>query len=204
MSAKNSRSFWVGVFVALKLLSSVALADPAVPVAPVDPKKIFEQAEKALDRQDFDYALKYYRQAAELNYTPAQVAMGKMADAAQIYDEAVGWFLMAATQGDAAGQFSLARMYQEGNGIEKDEAKASYWYRRSAAQDYLPAVKGMAITYKSGGAGIKADPEKAKFWEAKAKRLEAIERKIVDEKLAAWAAEKKKLEEEEAAKKAKK
>lgn len=216
MSAKHSQSFWVGVFVALNLLSSVALAAPAAPAAPaaasapeapvtpVDPKKLVEQAEKALDSQDLDVALKFYIQAAELNYMPAQVAIGKMADAAQYYEEAVGWFLMAAMQGDAAGQYELGRMYQLGNGIEKDEAKAAYWYRRSAAQDYLPAVKGMAITYQLGGLGIKADPDKAKSWGAKAKRLEAIERKLIDEKLAAWAAQKKKIEEEEAAKKSSK
>lgn len=206
MSAKHIQSFWVGMFIALNLLASVALADPnvaatpAVQAAPVDPKKLMEQAEKALDRQDLTEAMKFYFQAAEQNYTPAQVAVGKLADSAQYYDAAVGWFLMAAMQGDAEGQYNLARMYESGNGIQKDEAKASYWYRRSAAKNFIPALKVLAGSYRLGSLGVKIDLEQAKAWEAKALRLEAIERKTLDEKMAKLAEDQKKLREEEAKK----
>lgn len=208
MSAKHIQSFWVGMFIALNLLASVALAEPdvaatpkpATQAAPVDPVKLMEQAEKALDRQDLTEAMKFYFQAAEQNYTPAQVAVGKFADSAQYYDAAVGWFLMAAMQGDAEGQYNLARMYESGNGIQKDEAKASYWYRRSAAKNFIPALKVLAGSYRLGSLGVKIDLEQAKAWEAKALRLEAIERKTLDEKMAKLAEEQKKLREEEAKK----
>lgn len=205
MSARHGQSFWVGIFVAFNLLSSIALADSAAPAAsvtPADPEKLVAQAEKALDNEDLAVAIKLYAQAAELNYTPAQVSMGEMAVSAQFYEEAVGWFLMAATQGNAAGQYNLAQMYAEGTGIEKDDAKALYWFRHSAAKNYLPAVKLIAGTYRSGGFSglIKVDLDQAKSWDAKASRLEAIERKAADEKLAALAAAKKKLQEEAAKK----
>lgn len=210
MSARHSQSFWVGVFIALNLLSSVALAAasavPAVPaasVAPVDPEKLVAQADKALDRDELDVAIKLYVQAAEQNYTPAQVALGQLADSAQAYEEAVGWFLMAATQDNAAGQYDLGRMYVAGNGIEKDEAKASYWFRRSAAKNFLPSVKLLAAAYRVGDLGIKVDLDQAKFWDAKAARLETIETKAAERKLAEWAASQRKLQ-EEAAKKANK
>ncbi len=201
MSARHSQSFWVGIFV-LNLLSSVALADPATSVTPVDPEKLVAQAEKALDHEDLDVAIKLYHQAAELNYTPAQASMGEFAESGGFSEEAVGWFLMAATQGDATGQYDLARMYAAGIGIEKDDAKALYWFRRSAAKNFLPAVKVIAGAYSTGGFSgqIKVDLDQAKSWDAKASRLEAIERKAADEKMAAF----KKSQEEEAAKKANK
>jgi TPR repeat protein len=201
MSARHNQSFWIGVFV-LNLLPSIALAAPApaasAPAAtgtPADPEKLVAQAEKALDREELDTAIKLYHQAAELNYTPAQVSMGELATAAEFDEEAVGWFLMAATQGDAAGQYNLAKVYNTGTGIEKDDAKALYWFRRSAAKNYLPAVKIIAEAYRLGGFSgqIKADPEQAKTWDAKRSRLEAIARKAADESMAAAkeAAEKK-------------
>lgn len=208
MSAKHSQSFWVGIFIALNLLVSVALADtepattsePAAQATPIDPKKLVEQAENALDRQDLTAAVKLYFQAAELNYTPAQVKTGEFADAAQYYDAAVGWYIMAAMQGDAAGQYHLAKMYQLGNGIEQDEAKASYWFRRSAAKNFVPSLKILSGAYRHGTLGVKIDLEQAMAWEAKIARLEAIERKAVDEKLAELVAAQKKLQEEKAKK----
>ena len=212
MSAGHSQLFLVGIFVALNLPSSAAWADPASSVAPVnpassvapaDPEKLMAQAEKALDREDLDVAVKLYVQAAQLNYTPAQVALGQFNDSAQFYEAAVGWFLMAATQGDAAGQYDLGRMYVAGNGIEKDEAKASYWFKRSAAKNFLPAVRWLANAYRLGLSGLKVDLDQAKSWDAKATRLEAIERKAADEKMAALLTARKKSQ-EEAAKKANK
>lgn len=215
MSARYSQSYWVGLFVALNLLSTVtsaapeisaASAVPAVPAKPVDPLKLVEQADKALDQEDLVAAMKLYYQAAEQNYLPAQVRMGQFAESSQFYEESVGWYLMAATQGNAAGQANLGRMYLTGNGIEKDDNKALYWIRRAAAQDYLPAVRTMAISYKVGGFSgkIKPDLDQEKLWNAKLSRLEAIARKAADEKLAEAAASAKKLREEEAAKRANK
>lgn len=203
MRSRHSQTFWVGIIFALSLLSSFAQAapEPTTPVTPVDPKNLMEQAEKAMDRGDLAIAMNLYVQAAELNYLPAQVSIGELADMSQFYEAAVGWYLMAATQGDAAGQFHLAKMYAAGLGIDKDESKAAYWFRRSAAKNWLPAVRVIASAYQTGGLGFKVDLEQAKSWDNKASRLEVIERKTADEKLTALAAAKKKLQEEEAAKK---
>jgi len=203
------------LFVALNLLSTVTSAAPeisaasaasAVPAKPVDPLKLVEQADKALDQEDLVAAMKLYYQAAEQNYLPAQVRMGQFAESSQFYEESVGWYLMAATQGDAAGQANLGRMYMTGNGIEKDDNKALYWIRRAAAQDYLSAVRAIALAYKVGGFSGKIKPnlDQEKLWNAKLSRLEAIARKEADEKLAEAAASAKKLREDEAAKRANK
>jgi len=206
MKVRLGRLVWVGIF-ALTMLPSVALAETAAPAAgsaapitPSDGEKLYEQATTKLDRDDLSAALILYVQAAELNYIPAQVKLGEFADSSQYYETAVGWFLMAAMQGDAAGQYNLGRMYQSGNGIEKDDAKASYWMRRSAAKNYVAAIKALALGYRIGTLGLKVDLDQANALDAKAARLDAIETRAINKKLAEFAEAQKKLKEEAAKK----
>ncbi len=112
--------------------------------------------------------------------------MGGFAESGEFFDTAVGWYLMAAMQGDAAGQFHLAQMYQSGRGIEKDDMKALYWYRRSAAQDFVPAIQVIAFAYRKGGFSgqIQVDLERANTWDRKAVQLEAVQNKAADEAMA--------------------
>ena len=44
------------------------------------------------------------------------------------------WYRLAADQGDAAAQFNLGVMYDNGRGVLKDEAEAVRWYRLAAEQ----------------------------------------------------------------------
>lgn len=201
MSTNTLQSYWVVIFFAANLLSPVALADtvtPApisestVPDTPPDPEEIFDRAEKAIDTEDMGEGLKLWRQAAELNHIRAQVRLGQFADVAQEYEEAAGWFLTAAMQGDAEGQYELARLYELGNGLEKDNAKASYWYRRAAAKNDIKSAKVLALAYRVGRLGIDINLDQAKAWDAKAKRMEAVKAKEVAEKYAAAIEAKKK------------
>jgi uncharacterized protein len=198
MIARNSKPIWIGVLL-FNMLSLAALADepPTTPLTasaladlkvPEDPKKIAERAQAALDQEDLVAAIKLFYQAAIQNYIPAQVQMGQFAQSAQTYEEAVGWYLTAAMQDDPSGQWYLSGMYTAGLGIEKDPAKALYWARRAAAHDYLPAVKEMARAYRFGGyeGQIKVDLAQANLWDAKAARLEAIERREVLKKEAEY------------------
>jgi hypothetical protein len=45
--------------------------------------------------------------------------------------EALKWFTLAAEQGLAGSQTTLAMMYEEGNGVERDPEKAREWYARA-------------------------------------------------------------------------
>ncbi len=200
MRAKHYWSYWFGMLV-FALLPSIALAEatPAAPATPPDAEKIEAAAEKAYDAEDLDIAMPLFIQAAELNNLRAQVFLGEMMEASQVYEAAVGWYLTAAMQGDPAAQYDLARMYLTGTGIEKDQAKALYWTKHSADKKYLPAVKIMANAYRVGLLGLQVDPDQAASWDAKAARLEATQRKETDEKLKAFIAEQKKLQEEAAA-----
>ena len=44
-----------------------------------------------------------------------------------------------AQRGNPQAQYNLARMYEYGNGVEKDLDQAILWYRKAATQDYTPA-----------------------------------------------------------------
>lgn len=202
---------WIGI--CALVMSSVAWAAQDTPIgaenriARTDAEKLVAQQEgeklmalgnQEMDRQELATAIKFYVQAAELNYIPAQVKLGEMADFSQFYETAVGWYLMAAMQGDAAGQFLLGKMYLVGNGIEKDESKAAFWFRRAAAKNYAPAAIIFADAYKTGAMGLKVDTEQAKIWDERAKVLTEKETREINKKIAESTEAKKKLAEQEA------
>lgn len=45
--------------------------------------------------------------------------------------EAIKWFTLAAEQGLAGSQTTLAMIYEEGNGVEKDPELAKEWYAKA-------------------------------------------------------------------------
>ena len=146
-----------------------------------DPEEIFAEAEDAMNRADLKKALDLFREAALLNYTPAQVFLGEYWDYASYYEEAVGWFMTAAYQGNVAGAFGLAKMYAQGNGIAQSNEKAFFWLRFAAERNHLPAMKVMLSIYKKGMWGQKADAEQAKYWQEKIPAVAAAEKKQIQE-----------------------
>ena len=53
--------------------------------------------------------------------------------------EAVIWYELAASQGDAVGQYSLGYCYDNGDGVERDKREAVRWYRLSDNQGNIKA-----------------------------------------------------------------
>lgn len=56
----------------------------------------------------------------------------------------------AAESGDAAAQYSLARMYEDGKGVSQDDASALRWYRKSATQGNPDAQYRLGRMYEEG------------------------------------------------------
>ena len=83
-------------------------------------------------RKDYAEAFKWYRKAAEQEYTEAEFNLGSMYDNGQgipqDYVEAVMWYRKAAEKGHARAQFKLGRMYQKGKGIPKNRSISYMWY----------------------------------------------------------------------------
>ena len=108
------------------LLPAVALAALAAG------EEDYASAVKKYEGEDFKEAARLYRLSADQNYLPAQVRIGELAQAAEDYEEAFGWYLVAAFQGDAAGQFNVAQMYALGLGTLASPEKAFFWTKKSA------------------------------------------------------------------------
>jgi len=97
----------------------------------------------------------WLKKAAEQGDTDAQVRQGMGLLEAKKYVEAIGIFKIAAEKGDSRAEYQLASCYREGNGVEKDSAKAIEWYQKSAKhgnmfaklqlQYMITPVKGDAI-----------------------------------------------------------
>ncbi len=73
----------------------------------------------------------------------------------------------SAENGDAEAQFELGCNYDAGDGVEKDPAKAVYWYRKAAEQGHARAQFNLACSY-ANGEGVEADQYQASYWFRKA------------------------------------
>lgn len=80
------------------------------------------------------------------------------------YEKAFQILLPLAEQSRAGpAQFELARLYQNGTGVEPDLEKAVYWFRRSAMSPYLPAWVEMGFAYQVG-LGVPQSDALAAHW----------------------------------------
>ena len=65
--------------------------------------------------------------------------------------------------GGADSQLALAYSYGTGEGMERDEQKAAYWYGKAAEQGDPRAQLALAARYDQG-LGVAKDPEAATRW----------------------------------------
>ena len=63
----------------------------------------------------------------------------------------------------AEDQFALARLYEHGRLLPRDETKAAEWYRRAAEQRFVPAQHQLALLYEAGR-GVAKDEAAAARW----------------------------------------
>lgn len=72
-----------------------------------------------------------------------------------------------ANQGNASAQFNLGVMYDEGNGVAQDTAKAFEWYQKAAEQGNASAQFNIGWMYEHTD-GVSQDSVKAVEWYRKA------------------------------------
>jgi localization factor PodJL len=80
--------------------------------------------------------------------------------------EAIKYLTQAAEKGQAVAQYRLATLYERGQGVAVDPARASHWYELSASQGNRKAMHNLAVFYAS-----KKDMANAARWFAKAAAL---------------------------------
>ena len=75
-----------------------------------------------------------------------------------------------ANAGSAESQYKLAKLYLDGNGVEKDLLKAYQWLEKAALQEYAEACFDLAIMIINSQ-GVKFQYDKARSWLKKASNL---------------------------------
>jgi TPR repeat protein len=90
------------------------------------------------------------------------------------YSKAVEYYRKAAEQGYVPAQYSLAVIYDTGNGQPQDFTEAVMWYSKAAEQGIVDAQYRAAVMYE-GGIGVAHNMNAAAHWYEK-----AAEQGIVD------------------------
>ena len=79
-----------------------------------------------------------------------------------------------ADQGEAAAQYNLGLMYDNGEGVREDDAEAAKWYRLAADQGYAAAQNNLGGMY-ARGEGVPEDyAEGAKWYRLAADQGDAV------------------------------
>ena len=120
-------------------------------------------------RQSSTNAMKWYKRAADKGHVEAQMSIARIYLAEQQYPEALAWYEKAARQGNALAINNLAYIYEEGLGVEQNQAKAHELYLESANLGLTKAMLKMADMYRAGQLG-EVDNIKAYVWCARSLR----------------------------------
>ena len=72
------------------------------------------------------------------------------------------WQSKMAQMGDAASQYQLAQIFETGNGVPRDLAKAIHYYQLSAKQEYLPSAMELGRIFAQEKAVL--DEKKSLEW----------------------------------------
>lgn len=107
--------------------------------------------------KDMSKAIQYYTIAATKGYLEAQKYLGKYykdvqaktSNSVQGINNSVMWLTAAAEQGDADSMVELAEVYN-GNGAQKDCAKAFSYYFAAAEKQHVEATFQLGVCYRDG------------------------------------------------------
>jgi membrane associated rhomboid family serine protease len=123
---------------------------------------------EAIERHEFQDALKYLEPLAQKNDTRALFTLANLylrGSSSVIRDEAkaIDLYTRAAARGHAEAQYALAGIYAEGRGVSRDPAKAVDYYERAERAGLPDAANSLGYLYENG-VGVPADREKAIEW----------------------------------------
>lgn len=146
-----------------------AAAEQGVPAAQCSLARCYEYGVGV--EQDDAAALKWYRAAAEQGHPGGMVGLGLacwsgLAGSDINEAEAVEFFRKAMRAGNAYAQYLLGICYEEGKGVQMDEAEAFKWYMAAADQCADAAYK-VGQMYEQGR-GVNQSKVQAAFWYTRA------------------------------------
>ncbi len=124
--------------------------------ASAGPQEDYAAGDAAYRRGDVRGAIGSLRKAADAGHVRAQVVLGTIYDAAEQDEDAVRYLAMAAERGDPEGATLLAGLYEAGEGVARDPAKARQLLEKAAGAGYRDATFLIAAAYLNGGLGLAA------------------------------------------------
>jgi TPR repeat protein len=122
--------------------------------------------------EDLPTAAKWFREAAERGFSPAQDKLGLMYEhgmgVAKNWREAAKWYLIAAENGFSDSQYHLGVIYANGQGFPIDFKASVKWCIKAAEQGHSEAQSTLGRIYLQGVDGIPRDAAEASKWLRKA------------------------------------
>ncbi len=100
--------------------------------------------------------MKLLRLLALLLFSPCMSLAQNQPEAPVVTDA----LIQRAETGEAEAQWQLGECYRLGNGVAQNWETAVYWYEKSAAQQYVPAVHSLSMCL-GDGLGVKRDVPRA-------------------------------------------
>ena len=86
------------------------------------------------------------------------------------FQEALQEWQPLAEAGHPNAQHALGKMYEYGQGFERDDAQAASWYEKAAAQNIADAQYRLGVFHDNGW-GVARDPSQAAKWYTRAAQL---------------------------------
>lgn len=84
---------------------------------------------------DFNESLMWYEQALQHGDTGAEAAIGRLYLKYGNFESAFVWLSKAVNNGNCYAKISLAELYEDGKGVDKNLEMAAYWYRTASEQE---------------------------------------------------------------------
>lgn len=146
----------------------LALALIALPAAALaGPPEDYDAGFKAYRAGDVAGAMEPLKRAADSGHGAAQALYGSLLDSADFDDEAAEYLQKSAAQGNADGQYGLAKLYLTHEVKAPSDDEVNRLMRSAAAQGHSRAIIALALAYVSRDARLGAaepnDPEAGKL-----------------------------------------
>ena len=125
--------------------------------------------------QNYISALYWFEKGAKAGDPTAMAMYGLMLAEGAGMDrpnptEAAKWIRQSADAEDPDGLYALATLYEAGNTVEKDFARAAEFYRRSAERGHQVSAYNLGMMLSQGRPRVAADPDQAVKWFQQAAR----------------------------------
>lgn len=141
---------------------SIAALTHAIALRPDDPDYYVSRGNTLRDANRFDESIAEYRIAAKLDPDDGTIrhAWGYSLDEQGNYKEAMAQYEIAARLGDHWAANNIGVLYENGQGVMKDSAKAKECYEKAVSMGNNQALKNLGDLYRDGD-GVEKDEARA-------------------------------------------